>query len=61
LENKSPYDRHTYRYTPLLSYMMIPTITTHRLFGKILFILSDVYSGYLIIKILQLTTHLENS
>jgi GPI mannosyltransferase 1 subunit M len=58
LQGGSPYDRHTYRYTPLVAYMSIPNILVHELFGKMLFIFVDLYMGYLIKKILSLTTHL---
>ena len=44
---KSPYDRNTYRYTPLLSYMLIPN-TLNIYFGKILFIIFDLVIGFLI-------------
>ncbi len=38
----SPYDRHTYRYSPLLSYLMIFNYTVHESIGKIIFALFDV-------------------
>lgn len=47
----SPYDRHTYRYSPLLAYIMLPTITWSPVFGKLLFIMFDILSGYLIYRI----------
>ncbi|KAF7586212.1 GPI mannosyltransferase 1 [Aspergillus hancockii] len=47
----SPYARDTYRYTPLLAWMLVPT-TWNGLFsfGKALFALSDVVAGWLIAK-----------
>ncbi|KAK1144948.1 GPI mannosyltransferase 1 [Aspergillus melleus] len=53
----SPYARDTYRYTPLLAWLLIPTSWTSDggsgaffLFGKVLFALSDVLAGWLIVK-----------
>lgn len=45
----SPYKRHTYRYTPLLSWALLPT-TSFKPFGKLLFIIFDVLSASLILK-----------
>lgn len=44
----SPYDRHTYRYTPVLAWMLYPNVTVTPLFGKFLFAAFDVASGALI-------------
>lgn len=52
IDNGSPYQRHTYRYTPLLAYFLVPNILVHRSFGKILFALFDVLIGVLIRKII---------
>ena len=53
----SPYQRDTYRYTPLLAWMLVPTAWSDRWFhfGKALFALGDVLTGWLIILILQRT------
>jgi phosphatidylinositol glycan class M len=50
----SPYARDTYRYTPLLAWILVPT-TWNGLFsfGKALFALSDVVAGWLIAKSLM--------
>ncbi|KAL9050864.1 MAG: hypothetical protein Q9162_006372 [Coniocarpon cinnabarinum] len=54
---QSPYLRDTYRYTPLLAWMMVPTSWSESWFhfGKALFALGDVLTGWLIILILQRT------
>ena len=48
----SPYERSTYRYTPLLSWMMLPNIWLHESFGKWIFIITDILIGVFIKRIL---------
>ena len=47
---RSPYFRDTYRYTPLLAWMLYPTAWGGLwfLFGKILFALGDIAAGWFI-------------
>lgn len=68
--SQGPYARETYRYTPLLSWMLLPTTwiaasSEHRhhpswltvayfSFGKILFALADLVAGWLIVKVLRM-------
>ncbi|QQK43687.1 Mannosyltransferase (PIG-M), putative [Penicillium digitatum] len=57
---ESPYARDTYRYTPLLAWMLLPTAWEAATpwsaltftFGKALFALSDVLAGWLVVKLL---------
>jgi phosphatidylinositol glycan class M len=51
----SPYDRETYRYTPLLAWMLLPTSwsSTWFSFGKILFAVGDIVAGWLIFLVLR--------
>ena len=51
----SPYDRDTYRYTPLLAWMLLPTTWsgTWFSFGKILFAFGDIVAGWLIVLVLK--------
>lgn len=48
LENRSPYNRHTYRYTPLVALLLIPNVLLHGCFGKLLFSFVDLLVGVLI-------------
>ncbi|XP_060756107.1 GPI mannosyltransferase 1 isoform X1 [Neoarius graeffei] len=54
MQGESPYNRSTYRYTPLLAWMLSPSsyLTSH--FGKLLFVICDVLSGVLLYHILTL-------
>ncbi|EYE94983.1 glycosylphosphatidylinositol-alpha 1,4 mannosyltransferase I [Aspergillus ruber CBS 135680] len=54
----SPYSRDTYRYTPLLAWLLVPTtwnVAGFSLFsfGKVLFAAADVVAGWLVAKCLR--------
>jgi phosphatidylinositol glycan class M len=55
--SQSPYERETYRYTPILSWMLFPTAWPGNWFsfGKGLFALSDLVTGWLIVLVLRST------
>ncbi|AOA64141.1 Glycosyl phosphatidyl inositol-alpha 1,4 mannosyltransferase I [Komagataella phaffii CBS 7435] len=55
--DRSPYARETYRYTPLLALLLLPTTLGgfYFQFGKVLFMLFDLLTGILILRILELT------
>lgn len=47
-KGESPFDRHTYRYTPLLAFILTPNVYLHQDFGKILFSVIDILVAILI-------------
>lgn len=57
---RSPYDRATYRYTPLLAWLLLPTTWDTKAvpnnvwfdFGKALFAAGDIVTGWFIMRIL---------
>lgn len=50
----SPYQRETYRYTPILAWLLVPTAWPCCFaWGKVLFALADVAAGWIMILILQ--------
>ncbi|KAK1378052.1 GPI mannosyltransferase 1 [Heracleum sosnowskyi] len=50
----SPYKRSTYRYSPLIAYLLTPNSIIHRSWGKVLFSVSDLLVGFFIRSILKL-------
>ena len=48
----SPYERHTYRYTPLLAMLMVPNVYLHQDCGKVFFSLVDILVAKIMRKIL---------
>lgn len=56
----SPYKRLTYRYSPLIAYLLTPNSIFHRSWGKFIFSASDLLVGVLICKILKLRGVPEN-
>lgn len=44
----SPFQRHTYRYTPFLAIFLIPNIHFHQSFGKLLFVFFDLIIAVII-------------
>ncbi|KAD2393892.1 hypothetical protein E3N88_40869 [Mikania micrantha] len=57
---KSPYKRSTYRYSPLIAYILVPNSFIHRSWGKFLFSASNLLVGYFIRSILKLRGVPEN-
>ncbi|KAI0183072.1 GPI mannosyltransferase 1 [Xylaria flabelliformis] len=56
-----PYERETYRYTPLLAWLLYPTTLPGAFFfssGKVLFAAADLLAGYFIIHILRRHAHM---
>lgn len=51
---QSPYDRATYRYTPLLAWLLLPTAAPGLFsFGKVVFALADILAGWLVWTVLR--------
>lgn len=48
LEGKSPFKRHTFRYSPVMAYLLVPNHWIHNSFGKVLFSLFDILISILI-------------
>ncbi|CAG0920594.1 unnamed protein product [Notodromas monacha] len=48
VNGRSPFERHTYRYTPLVAWMLVPNILLDPLWGKVIFSLADVACGFFI-------------
>ncbi|KAL7306794.1 hypothetical protein TKK_0001155 [Trichogramma kaykai] len=51
-KGQSPYDRHTYRYTPLLALLMTPNIYVHQDCGKVFFSVVDILVAKIMRKLL---------
>ena len=52
----SPYRRETYRYTPLLAWLLLPTTWPGAAwfsFGKVIFAVADIVAGWLMVQVLQ--------
>jgi phosphatidylinositol glycan class M len=55
-QGQSPYARDTYRYTPLLAWLIYPTTWTGTFwfsFGKVLFAVGDIVTGWMMYRILR--------
>jgi GPI mannosyltransferase 1 subunit M len=53
-QGESPYKRETYRYTPLLAWILVPTSWPGWFsFGKVVFALGDIAAGWIMILILR--------
>ncbi|XP_039124770.1 GPI mannosyltransferase 1 isoform X2 [Dioscorea cayenensis subsp. rotundata] len=51
---KSPFERSTYRYSPLLAFLLIPNLILHQSWGKLLFSSADLLVGLFVDIILKL-------
>lgn len=51
----SPYERHTYRYSPIVAILLVPNVLLHHSFGKIFFCFVDIIVALLIRTIVKNT------
>ncbi|GJP48945.1 hypothetical protein CLOM_g8216 [Closterium sp. NIES-68] len=51
---RSPYERYTYRYSPLLAWILVPNVLLHPLWGKLFFSAADLLVGHQIRSLLLL-------
>lgn len=54
LQGNSPYNRSTFRYTPLLALILSPNVLVSVYFGKLVFVVCDVLCGLLIFTLASL-------
>lgn len=45
VERQSPYNRSTYRYSPLLALALVPNVLLHPMWGKVLFCAADLLAA----------------
>ncbi|XP_066926434.1 GPI mannosyltransferase 1-like [Clytia hemisphaerica] len=50
----TPYQTPTYKYTPLLALILLPNISLHLLFGKILFCIVDIVVAMVMSEVMKL-------
>jgi len=53
LQGQSPFDRETYRYTPLIAFLVVPNHLLHPAFGKLLFISADIAIACIVLALLK--------
>ena len=49
----SPYERFTYRYSPVVAASLIPNVLSQPFFGKLCFVVGDFMTGWLVLEILS--------
>lgn len=54
VQGGSPYDRHTFRYSPLIALLLTPNVFFHPMFGKIIFCEVDLVVAYFIRRLVYL-------
>ncbi|KAL1518306.1 hypothetical protein ABEB36_001948 [Hypothenemus hampei] len=55
VNRESPYNRLTYRYSPLIAYLLVPNVLLTPAFGKLLFCEADLIVAYIIYKLVYLS------